>query len=217
MAARSTAWRWVGDRALLRELPSDDLRLANAAARRLAADLVRLVLPEVEDVVPAARSVLVLLRGGAEPSPALLEALERAGAAPGPDERGAPLHEIAVAYGGQGGPDLGEVARLHGVSEREVVARHSSVTYTVGFLGFSPGFAYLIGLPAPLAAPRLATPRARVPAGSVAIAGEFTAVYPQATPGGWRILGHAEEALFDPAADPPARLRPGDRVRFVPR
>lgn len=217
MATRTRSWQWVGDRALLREFPAGELSRTNACARLLCAELGRLGLPEVEDVVPAARSVLVLLRACAEPSPALLAALERAPAERGAGDLETPLHEIAVVYGGEGGPDLVDVARMHGVGEHEVVTMHSSATYTVGFLGFSPGFAYLIGLPAELVTPRLATPRTRVPAGSVAIGAEFTAVYPRATPGGWRILGRAEQTLFDPAADPPARLRPGDRVRFIPR
>ena len=92
--------------------------------------------------------------------------------------------------------------------------------YTVGFVGFSPGFAYLLGLPPALERPRRASPRPWVPAGSVAIAGPFSGVYPQATPGGWHLLGRLgerEAPLFDPFHDPPARLAPGDRVRFVPR
>ena len=84
------------------------------------------------------------------------------------------------------------------------------------FAGFAPGFAYLGELPAELRVPRLATPRTRVPAGSVAIAGAMTAIYPQASPGGWRLLGRTDARLFDPAATTPARLRPGDRVRFEP-
>ena len=84
------------------------------------------------------------------------------------------------------------------------------------FAGFAPGFAYLGELPVALQVPRLATPRTRVPAGSVAIAGPMTAIYPQASPGGWRLIGRTDVRLFDPAVRPPARLRPGDLVRFVP-
>jgi len=113
---------------------------------------------------------------------------------------------------------LAEWARIGSPSAfAELVERHASAKYTVGFLGFAPGFAYLIGLPERLVTPRLATPRTRVPAGSVGIGGQFTAVYPRATPGGWRIIGQADPSLFDLDADPPARLLPGDHVRFVPR
>jgi KipI family sensor histidine kinase inhibitor len=124
------------------------------------------------------------------------------------------LHEIAVWYDG---PDLADVARRTGLSIAQVVARHSGRWYDVYFLGFVPGFAYLGELDPVLIVPRRAEPRTRVPAGAVAIAGAQTAVYPLATPGGWHLIGHTDVTLFDPAADPPARLAPGDRVRFVAR
>ena len=211
-------WRWVGDRAILSEFPGDDLARRNQSARALCERVREGRLAEVEDVVPAAASLLVLLRAGEAPSRDLISALEHAeetaSAAPGRESR---VHDIEVAYGGDAGPDLAELARMHGLDERGVVELHASIHYTVGFLGFSPGFAYLIGLPATLATPRLATPRTRVPAGSVAIGGEFTGIYPRATPGGWRILGRTGVWLFDPSADPPTRLLPGDRVKIVPR
>lgn len=124
--------------------------------------------------------------------------------------------EIPVAYGGEAGPDLADVARHAGLSPEEVVARHSAATYRVRFLGFSPGFPYLGGLPPELATPRLPTPRPRVPAGSVAIGGAQTGVYPQATPGGWRLIGRTPLPLFDPRRQPPALLALGDRVVFRP-
>ncbi|MGV8041170.1 MAG: 5-oxoprolinase subunit PxpB [Thermoanaerobaculaceae bacterium] len=123
---------------------------------------------------------------------------------------------IPVAYGGEWGPDLANVARHVGITREEVVARHSGATYRVHFLGFSPGFPYLGGLPPELATPRLPTPRPRVPAGSVAIGGAQTGVYPQATPGGWRIIGRTPLALFDPYRPSPALLTLGDRVAFRP-
>jgi KipI family sensor histidine kinase inhibitor len=128
----------------------------------------------------------------------------------------APFHELAVRYGGDDGPDLEPVAEEVGLSPADVVELHAAATYEVLFLGFAPGFAYLGELVPALVVPRLATPRSRVPAGSVAIAGPMTAVYPHATAGGWRLLGRTDALLFDPADAPPARLRPGDRVRFVP-
>jgi biotin-dependent carboxylase-like uncharacterized protein len=122
--------------------------------------------------------------------------------------------ELPVCYDG---PDLAEVARLAGLSVAEVIARHAAAEYTVGWLGFSPGFGYLTGLdPALCDVPRLAQPRLRVPAGSVAIAGGLAAVYPSASPGGWRLLGRTSAVLWDPGRDPPALLAPGMRVRFRP-
>ncbi len=124
--------------------------------------------------------------------------------------------EIPVAYGGEYGPDLESVAQLTGHTPEEVIAIHSGAEYLVYFLGFSPGFPYLGGLPESIAAPRLETPRTRVPAGSVAIGGAQTGVYPLTSPGGWRIIGRTSMRLFDPAADPPALLRMGDHIEFVP-
>jgi len=123
--------------------------------------------------------------------------------------------EIPVCYGGEHGPDLAEVASIHGLAIEDVVRLHSSATYTAYFLGFVPGFAYLGGLPTELATPRLQTPRKVVPAGSVAIGGNQTGVYPTATPGGWRLIGKTPLTLFDPAAHS-SFFQIGDHVRFVP-
>ena len=124
--------------------------------------------------------------------------------------------EVPVRYGGEHGPDLDEVARGHGLRPQDVVALHSGVTYRVYMLGFAPGFAYLGGLPPELATPRRATPRDRVPPGSVGIAGQQTAIYPMATPGGWQLIGRTDLKVWDPSAEPPALLQPGRRVRFRP-
>jgi inhibitor of KinA len=140
------------------------------------------------------------------------ELFAQAASAPLPEPR---TVEIPVAYGGANGPDLDAVAELTGHTPDEVVAMHSGAEYLVYFLGFSPGFPYLGGLPESIAAPRLETPRRRVPAGSVAIGGQQTGVYPIASPGGWRIIGRTPLRLFDPGADPPVLLRMGDHVRFV--
>jgi KipI family sensor histidine kinase inhibitor len=123
---------------------------------------------------------------------------------------------IPTVYGGQSGPDLEDVADLHHITPEEVVRIHSSGIYRVYMLGFTPGFAYLGGMDATIATPRLAKPRTKVPAGSVGIAGEQTGVYPLETPGGWRIIGRTSLRLFDPLADPPVYLAPGDEVQFVP-
>ena len=127
-----------------------------------------------------------------------------------------PPVEIPVCYGGEYGPDLAEVAARHGLRTSQVAERHASVLYTVAFLGFAPGFAYLAGLPESLATPRMAKPRARVPAGAVGIAGNQTGIYPCATPGGWRIIGRTPLAMFEAGARRPNLLAVGDRVRFVP-
>ena len=124
--------------------------------------------------------------------------------------------EIPVCYGGAFGPDLEDVARHTGLTAARVVELHAAAPYLVYFLGFSPGFPYLGGLPPELATPRLSAPRKVVPAGSVAIGGSQTGVYTVDSPGGWRIIGRTALRLFDPAATPPALLRIGDTVRFVP-
>ncbi len=124
------------------------------------------------------------------------------------------LIEVPVTYDG---PDLGEVARLSGLSPRELVDRHSSREYTAFFLGFMPGFAYCGTLDPRIKAPRLASPRAHVPAGSVAVADGQTAIYPHDSPGGWRLIGRTDVVMFDAARDEPSRIRAGDRLRFVSR
>jgi 5-oxoprolinase (ATP-hydrolysing) subunit B len=121
---------------------------------------------------------------------------------------------LRMRYGGEHGPDLAALAAHAGLSEAAVVAAHAAAVYTVAFVGFQPGFAYLSGLPPALHMPRRAEPRTRVPAGSVAIGGGQAGVYPASSPGGWQLIGHTDQRLFDPAADPPSWLQPGDRVRF---
>ena len=125
------------------------------------------------------------------------------------------LVEIPVAYGGEHGPDLADVAAHTGFTPAEVVRRHSAGEYIVYLLGFLPGFAFMGGLAPELATPRRAEPRTAVPARSVGIGGEQTGIYPLASPGGWQLIGRTPLELFDPAATPPTLLRPGDRVRFV--
>lgn len=124
--------------------------------------------------------------------------------------------EIPVCYGGEFGPDLNDVATMHGISLTQAIELHSSPLYRVYFLGFAPGFAYLGGLPALLATPRLETPRAKVPQGSVGIGGNQTAVYPFATPGGWRLIGRTPLAMFRRDQARMNLLQIGDRVCFRP-
>jgi inhibitor of KinA len=124
--------------------------------------------------------------------------------------------EIFVAYGGEAGPDLTFVARDHGITPSEVVQIHASTVYKVGMMGFTPGFAYLMGLDPMIRTPRLTTPRTRVPAGSVGIADTQTGIYPLESPGGWQLIGRTEQRLFDPSRQQPFLLSPGDEVCFVP-
>lgn len=165
----------------------------------------------IEDVVAGARTLLIVASEAAGDPLTVVSRL------PDPSVAGTPRRPrtvtIPVAYDG---PDLAGVADLAGVSPAELAGLHSAATYTVGFLGFSPGFAYLFGGDPRLAVPRLESPRPSVPAGSVAVAAGMTAVYPQSTPGGWRIIGRTDVAMFDPFRAVPAKLAPGDRVRFRP-
>lgn len=121
---------------------------------------------------------------------------------------------IPVHYGGENGPDLAYVASYNHLSPGEVVRRHTAQTYHVGMMGFTPGFAYLLGLDPSLATPRLKSPRTLVPAGSVGIAGGQTGIYPLESPGGWQLIGRTEMALFDPDQPPYFLLSPGDEVQF---
>lgn len=174
-------------------------------------------LPEVVEAIPGMNNITVVLRN---PHSMALDAIERLqrwweeSEALEPESR---YIEIPVVYGTAAGPDLGEVARHAGLSEKQVVALHSSIDYVVWFLGFQPGFPYLGGLPEQLATPRRAEPRLQVPAGSVGIGGAQTGIYPLATPGGWQLIGHTALPLFDPHRDEPVLLRPGDTVRFIPQ
>lgn len=206
-----------GDAAILVELEPAGLVEGARAARALAAavDALRAVEPGLGSPVPAATSVLVPfdpLAMDADRATALVGGLTTVSA----PTVSAVLHRVPVRYGGDDGPDLDAVAAELGVAPAEVVALHAATEVEVLFLGFAPGFAYLGAIDPRLVVPRLPTPRVHVPAGSVAIAGPTTAIYPQASPGGWRLLGRTDLRCFDPSAAPPARFRPGDRVRFEP-
>jgi KipI family sensor histidine kinase inhibitor len=167
--------------------------------------------PGVREIVPGARTVLVRTDPAATEDlrPWLLEL------PPLPASAGAELTiEIPVRYDG---PDLAEVAASTGLTVDDVIDRHRAATYTCAFCGFSPGFAYLRGLDDGLVLPRRPTPRTRVPAGAVAIADRYSAVYPSPSPGGWHLIGHTDASLWDPRREPPALIQPGATVRFVPR
>lgn len=141
----------------------------------------------------------------------LLPYLSRLGKTPLPTPQ---QIDVPVCYGGEFGPDLNDVAEVHGMTPAQVIELHSSPTYIVYFLGFAPGFAYLGGLPEALTSPRLETPRVKVPPGSVGIGGNQTGVYPFATPGGWRLIGRTPVAMFRRNQARMNLLQIGDRVRF---
>jgi len=178
-------------------------------------------LPCITDIAPAYATLLVRFDPLAGNSDLVREAIIKAlgsGFRRGDEQKtrkpSSPHVEIPVCYGSEYGPDLDAVAGHAGLSRDEVVARHAAAEYTVAMLGFAPGFPYLLGLDPALRAPRRATPRTRVPAGSVAIGGAQTGIYPRELPGGWHLIGRTPRVLFDPAREPPCLLAPGDRVRF---
>ncbi|HEV2062938.1 MAG TPA: 5-oxoprolinase subunit PxpB [Thermoanaerobaculia bacterium] len=183
-------------------------RAAVAAARALSGR------PGLLDAIPGARTLFLTCGQGFDRA-----ACERdlAGAAVTADATVAGRAvRIPVHYGGAAALDLAELARGLGVSPEEVARRHAAAAYRVAFLGFAPGFGYCVGLPEELHASRLSTPRTRVAAGTLAIGGSYTGVYPADTPGGWRLIGRSAARFFDPAGDPPTLLLPGDSVVFEP-
>lgn len=198
--------RDCGDRALLLECGSGDEVLALAAALR------RGDIPGIGDIVPGARTVLVTLTGPGQQT-ALREHLAGLDI-PVPAERTEPSHADVVIDVVYDGTDLTEVAALTGLTAGEVVEAHTGTPWRVGFGGFAPGFAYLVGGDPRLQVPRRAEPRVRVPAGSVALAGEFSGVYPRESPGGWQLIGRTGAALWDVGRPQPALLVPGMWVRF---
>jgi KipI family sensor histidine kinase inhibitor len=207
-----------GDAALLVEYEAVIDAHVNARVQAAAEELRRQALPGVRDIVPAIASLAIHvdpLSGSLEAVAAAVASVvsssEDAIASPAGNE----IHEIPICYGGPFGPDLDAVAAWASCSTEEVAALHSAATYRVYMLGFLPGFAYLGRVEPRIAMPRHASPRLRVHAGSVGIAGEQTGIYPRESPGGWQIIGRTPLVLFDVHRTPPARLRPGSAVRFV--
>lgn len=203
-----------GERALLVELDGLPEVLAVTAAIRAAADAGSPGFAEVLDVVPAATTVLVTVHDGS-PTAELrtgVAALFPVAPLSNGESQSTPAIEIGVHYDG---PDLDEVASLTGLSVDEVVAAHTGRTWRSGFIGFAPGFAYLSGGDPRLAVARRSEPRTSVPAGSVALAGDFSAIYPRSSPGGWQLIGRTDAVIFDVDRDPPALVPPGTVVRFV--
>lgn len=208
-------FRPLGDQAVRIEFGHAISPATNVRIRQFCQCLERDPIPGVVEWVPAFATVALFYRPHLIRYEALCRILEERLAAavfePLPPSR---VFEIPVCYDG---PDLGHVAAFHSIGPSEVIALHAGPTYLVYFLGFLPGFPYLGGLPDALATPRRDTPRTRVPAGSIGIAGAQTGVYPLESPGGWQIIGHTSMCLYDPSRQPAALLRAGDEVRFVPQ
>ncbi len=201
----------MGEAALLVECTLDDVVAANARALALAD-----ALPAEWQPTPAIRSVLIRFDPLRHPAAEVEARIRQSLIATSPDEapRGR-LVTIPVRYGGEAGPDLTEAARALDLTPDALVEAHTSRAWRVLMIGFAPGFPYIGPLPASLTLPRRATPRAAVPAGSVAIAAGMTGIYPAQLPGGWHLIGRTDAVLFDPAREPPTLLQPGDHVQFV--
>lgn len=200
----------VGDAAVMVELSAlNDVVRLHAA---LTAGRERGDVPGIQDLVPAERTLLIRF----DPRACSLDTVRAWVADTPPSQtigRVGDEVELPVRYDGE---DLDDVGRLTGLGPDGVVAVHSGQLWTVAFAGFSPGFGYLVGGDERLRVPRLASPRVRVPAGAVALAGHYSAVYPRESPGGWQLIGHTSTDVWDLDANPPALLRPGVRVRFIP-
>lgn len=203
----------LGDAALLCELPAPATLEAQQKIWALGAQALQW--PGVLELLPGMNNLTLSFDPRQIDRPALEEKVHgawrdlAAGAVAGREI------EIPVAYGGDNGPDLQHVAEHCGLTPHEVVRRHSQAQYVVYFLGFLPGFAFMGGLPPELATPRRTEPRVAVPARSVGIGGAQTGIYPLVSPGGWQLIGRTPLELFDPGAESPTLLRPGDKVRFV--
>lgn len=223
MRVKAGAWHIapLGDRAMIIEFGRHIDAKINARVRAAAQAILLARLPGVTDVVPAFTTLGLHYRpeafDGALPYETLRQQVEALlGRAVAAHKTAARVVPIPVSYGGELGPDLEDVAAACKLTAREVIALHTASVHVVCMLGFAPGFPYLAGLDPRLAVPRRATPRTAVPAGSVAIARDQCAIYPLQTPGGWNLIGRTPLRLFDPTAQPPCLLAPGDEVRFVP-
>lgn len=209
----------VGESAILVGFPNRISTSVNKQVHDLARSLRERELRGIIDIVPAYATLLVNFDAGQATAEDVVEEIYSAvtlwtNSRDKPKEN-SKLHVVPVQYGGELGPDLDDVASGHGLSPREVIRLHTDRKFRVHFLGFLPGFAYLGKLPQDLVTPRLATPRTRVRGGSVGLAAAQTAVYPFASPGGWRIIGQTSLPVWDPFSDMPVRFAPGDSVHFV--
>ena len=209
---------WASERHLRLNFGAADSEQAHARMRQAVAAVKSARVAGLLDITPAFSTILLEF---SLTLPALENAMDAvrhavAGAAATPPPSPIKAIEIPVCYDRSSAPDLADVARFHRCEISDVIRLHTQPVYTVQFVGFSPGFGYLSGLPMQLETPRLDTPRVRVPAGSVGIAEKQTGIYPSATPGGWRLIGRTPFIMFDAQRDKPSLLSAGDRIRFVP-
>jgi KipI family sensor histidine kinase inhibitor len=207
----------LGDRAISVELPGDFTLQRGREARAVAAEVRRSALPGIRDVVVTGAAVTVHVDPLRAPVDDLEALLRETSGGTLLEEDEAPPIVIPVRYGGEDGPDLDEVAARCGCTASDVVGWHSEPVYHVIMMGFVAGFAYLWPLNPRLHLPRRSTPRTRVPAGSVAIAGPQTAIYPADTPGGWHLIGRTGVRPYDATRDLPFLFETGRRVRFEPQ
>ena len=174
-------------------------------------------MPVIYELIPTYRSLLIQYNPLERERDSLIEKLSEIekdlGAIDLPKPR---IVEIPTIYGGEFGEDLGFVAEHNGLSEDQVIKIHSSIDYRIYMLGFTPGFSYLGGMSEKIAAPRLKTPRTKIPGGSVGIAGKQTGIYPMESPGGWQLIGRTPDKLYDPSSETPIILQAGDYIRFIP-
>jgi inhibitor of KinA len=205
----------LGDSCVALHLAADIDPAVNARCIAVAAALEDLSLRGIRDVVPTYQAVTVHFDPLVTDGPAIGAELERLAGVPAAPDADRRAIEIPVTYGGADGPDLAAVAGFAGLSEADVVRIHTQTPYRVYMLGFLPGFAYMGPVDARIAMPRLDTPRLRVAAGSVGIAGLQTGIYPCDTPGGWRIIGRTELKMFDAGRAEPFLLKAGNHVKFV--
>ena len=212
----------LGETALLLRFGTHIDAALNARVHEVSATLDAAHLPGIIDILPAYATFALHYEplqwaqgSGGQPWQHVAAAVRAVLRTPPENLATTPaIVEIPVCYGGDFGPDLDALARNAGLDAEEAIARHTAAEYRVAMLGFAPGFPYLLGLDATLHAPRRANPRARVPAGSVAIGGAQTGIYPTELPGGWQLIGRAPTVLFDAQRMPPSLLAPSDRVRF---
>lgn len=205
----------LGEQALVLELSPPVSLAAQQKIWGLAESLSRL--PEIRQVIPGMNNLTVVLWDIPRDAEQALDQLRGQWESIRAELPVARTLEVPVVYGGHAGPDLAEVARHCQLTPSQVVELHSSVSYTVFFIGFQPGFPYLSGLNPDIHCPRRGEPRVAVPAGSVGIGGSQTGIYPLPTPGGWQLIGHSTVPLFSPQRTPAVLLAPGDSVRFVPQ
>ena len=213
----NTRYLMSGDKGLVAEFGNEINEAVNEKVRNLYLAIRKSEIPGILEMVPTYRSLMIIYDPMNIELNNLIERLTEIEKNMESIELPKPrILEIPTIYGGEFGEDLGFVAEHNGISEDEVIKIHSSVDYRIYMLGFTPGFPYLGGMSEKIATPRLKTPRTKIPAGSVGIAGKQTGIYPIESPGGWQLIGLTPIKLYDPRNKIPILLQAGDYIRFVP-